>query len=196
MQSQEDAAILVFADSDLFDDRFWVHTQSYLGERVAQPIADNAKFVLNAVDQMMGSADLISLRAREKADRPFTVVEALRRQAEARFLKEEQALQDSISRAEARMAELQTRAGGNAMGEVLITQGESEEIARIRSELAASRAALREVERNLRRDIDELGSLVRFINVAAVPLVVALIAIAAAAVRHRRRKARVAEGRQ
>ncbi|MBO6633671.1 MAG: GldG family protein, partial [Parvibaculum sp.] len=54
-QSEKDANIIVFADSDIFDDRFWVRTDSYLGERVAQPIADKAVFVMSAIDNLMGS---------------------------------------------------------------------------------------------------------------------------------------------
>ena len=79
---ETDAAnIVVFADSDFFDDRFWVSEQNYLGQRFGVPIADNGKFLLNAVENMMGSSDLISLRGRERIARPFTRVEALRRAA-------------------------------------------------------------------------------------------------------------------
>ncbi|HCL48096.1 MAG TPA: hypothetical protein DHW86_01125, partial [Rhodobiaceae bacterium] len=80
------ANIVVFADSDFFDDRFWVSEQNYLGQRFGVPIADNGKFLLNAVENLMGSNDLISLRGREKAARPFTRIEDLRRAAEADYL--------------------------------------------------------------------------------------------------------------
>ena len=79
------ANIVVFSDSDFFDDRFWVSEQNYLGQRFGVPIADNGKFLLNAVENMMGSGDLISLRGRERIERPFTRVEALRRARSAIF---------------------------------------------------------------------------------------------------------------
>ena len=60
------------------------------------PIADNGKFLLNAVENMMGSSDLISLRGRERIARPFTRVEALRRAAEAQYLAEEENLMARI----------------------------------------------------------------------------------------------------
>ncbi|MGK2742507.1 Gldg family protein [Tepidicaulis sp. LMO-SS28] len=184
---EAEANLILFADSDIFDDRFWVQTQSYLGERVAQPIADNAKFVLNAVENLMGADELISLRARERAERPFTVVEKLRSEAEARFLEEEEALQAKIAASEERLARLQTRAAGQQGAEELLSAREADEMRRIRQDLVESRMELRDVQRNLRRDIDQLGSQVRFINVALMPILVAFAALGVAWYRRRRR---------
>ncbi len=65
------------ADTDIFDDRFWVRVENLYGKRVAAPFADNGAFVLNAVENLMGSDDLISLRTRATNDRPFTVVQQI-----------------------------------------------------------------------------------------------------------------------
>ena len=51
-------------------------SRTLYGKRVATPFADNGAFVLNAVENLMGSGDLISLRTRATNDRPFTVVQA------------------------------------------------------------------------------------------------------------------------
>lgn len=188
--SEADANIIIVADTEIFDDRFWVREQSYLGERIAIPMADNATFVLNAVDNLMGSNDLISLRAREKSDRPFTVVEDLRREAEARYLAEEEALEAKIAETEKRLAELQTRAPAGSDVEEFLSESERAEIRSFRAELSASRSALRDVQRNLRRGIEELGSTVRFVNVALVPLIIMALACVLALVRLQRRKRR------
>ncbi len=194
--SVENVNIIIVADSEIFDDRFWVQTQSYLGERIAQPIADNATFVLNAIDNLMGSDDLISLRAREKSDRPFLVVDALRRAAEADYLIQEEALQATIAETERRLAELQTRAPAGAEASEFLSDQEAEEIRLFRAELRQSRTALRDVQRNLRRGIEELGARVRFVNVALVPLMIGGLAVGLALLRSRRRKARIGQGKQ
>lgn len=194
--SAENVNIIIVADSEIFDDRFWVQTQSYLGERIAQPIADNATFVLNAIDNLMGSDDLISLRAREKSDRPFLVVDALRREAEADYLTQEEALQATIAETESRLAELQTRAPAGAEASEFLSEAEVEEIRQFRAVLRQSRTALRDVQRNLRRGIEALGSRVRFVNVALVPLMIGGLALVLALLRSRRRKARVGLGGQ
>lgn len=193
--SEAPANIIVFADSEIFDDRFWVRTDSYLGERVAQPIADNAKFILNAVENMMGSDALISLRTRERAERPFLVVEDMRAEAEERFLAEEEALQMKISAAEKRLASLQSRARGDgsasasqsASQSAASTSQQAVERARIREELTASRKQLRTVQRKLREGIENLGEKVRFYNVILMPIFVGIAAVLYALYRRRRR---------
>lgn len=189
-QTKSDANIIVIADSDLFDDRFWVQVQDYNGQRVAKPIADNAQFILSAIDNLMGSDDLISLRARERADRPFVVVDNLRKEADRHFLAEQQRLKASISDTEKRLTDLQTRAAGEGAA----AETAQEETAQFRKELLKSRKALRDVQRNLRRDIDQLATRVRFINVVLMPILVAFMALGIAILRHRRRKARAAKG--
>lgn len=188
-ETKNDANIIVIADSDLFDDRFWVQVQDYNGQRIAKPIADNAQFILSAIDNLMGSDDLISLRARERADRPFIVVDNLRKEADRHFLAEQQRLKSSISDTEKRLTDLQTQ----AQGEGAAAEDAQEEAAQFRKELLKSRKALRDVQRNLRRDIDRLASRVRFINVALMPILVAFMALGIAILRHRRRKARAAK---
>lgn len=186
-----DANIIVFADSDIFDDRFWVQAQTYMGDRVAQPIADNAKFILSAIDNLMGSDDLISLRAREKVDRPFTVVDNLQRDAERRFLAEQERLKTKIADTEKRLAAAQTDSSAANAGGEAHTQAD---IQTFRAELLESRKALRDVQRNLRRDIDRLAGEIRFLNVVAMPLAVAALALVLAYLRMRRRRVRVASG--
>lgn len=190
--SQSDANIIVFADSDIFDDRFWVRTDSYLGERIAQPIADNAVFIMSAIDNLMGSTELISLRARDKIDRPFTVVEELRRSAERRFLAEQEELEKRVAEAERNLTELQI--GGAQGQEAGPSEAEAAAIDRFRAELLESRKKLREVQRDLRRDVETLGANLRFVNIALVPLLLAVLAAGAGVLRYRRRKARVERG--
>jgi len=189
-ETKTDANIIVIADSDLFDDRFWVQTQDYDGERVAKPIADNAKFILSAIDNLMGSDDLISLRARERGDRPFVVVENLRREADRHFLAEQQRLTATIKDTEQRLTALQTHTSDDGQSSLQ----EQDEAAKFRADLLQSRKALREVQRNLRRNIDQLATRVRFINVALMPILVGFSALGLGVFRHRRRKARAAKG--
>lgn len=190
LETIDDANIVVFADSDLFDDRFWVQVQNFLGDRIAVPTADNAAFVVNAVENLMGSNDLISLRGREPADRPFTVVEDIRRDAEARFLAEEQRLQARIEETEARLAELRAELPDGTGMSALVTDVQEAEMQSLQRELAEGRRALRDVQGDLRRDVDALGARVAFINMALVPLLVGGVWLVLALSQRRRRRAR------
>ncbi len=183
------ANIILVADSDLFNDSFWVTVQELEGQRAAVPVADNHVFVLNAIENLSGSSDLISLRSRGTSNRPFTVVNNIRRRAEANFLREEQALQQKLTATQTRLAELEGRRGsagkpGTHPGEVLTPEQEAE-IEKFRTELADTRSALRNVQHKLRRDIDRLGTWLAAINTLLVPLMLAGSALVLAFLRRR-----------
>ena len=180
---QTDAAhIIIFADSDFFDDRFWVSAQNYLGQIFGVPIADNGKFLLNAVENMMGSSDLISLRGRERVVRGFTRFEALRRAAETQYLAEEEKLLLRIDTAQAELDALQQGGAQQATAQQAAQAGRN-----LRHELLAARKALRRVQGNLRRDIDNLAARLTWLNILFMPLVVAALAMwRSRALRHRR----------
>ncbi|MBE8191718.1 MAG: hypothetical protein HAW64_05840, partial [Alphaproteobacteria bacterium] len=181
IRQTDKAQILVFADSDFFDDRFWVSEQIYQGQRFGVPIADNAKFLLNAVEHMMGSSALISLRGRQRIERPFTRVEDLRAQAQSHYRAQEEAL---LMRIEAATSQLDAIERGNA-GVAAAYRASTN----YRQELVAARKALRRVQADLNRDIDRLAAQVLWVNIATAPLLLLIGALLlAGSRRHRRRK--------
>ncbi len=178
------ANIIVVADSDIFDDRFWVQAQRQGDQTMAVPIADNLAFIASAAENMLGSNDLIGLRARATSERPFTVVEDLKREADARFLREEQDLNARIAETQEK---LQAFAKTGANGDPAAIGPEQEaEIERFREELAATRARLREVQHELRAGIDRLGNILAAVNIAAVPALLVIVAIVLGVLRRRR----------
>lgn len=178
--------VVVMADSDIFDDRFWVRIQNMLGKKIAAPFADNGAFVMNAVENLTGSGDLITLRTRETSRRPFTVVEKIQADAEAQFQKEEERLKQHLTDTQQRLHELE-QGGGAQSGNAGITSAQQAEIERFRHDLVDTRTQLRSVQHNLRKDIDQLGARLAFINIALVPILVSLFAIGLAWLRRRRR---------
>jgi ABC-type uncharacterized transport system involved in gliding motility auxiliary subunit len=186
--------VVVMADSDIFDDRFWVHVENLYGKKLATPFADNAAFVLNAVENLTGSGDLISLRTRATNDRPFTVVKEIQARAQAQFQQEADALQQQMTDTESRLHALEQ--GGSTNGKPVtsasLTPEQQAAIERFKRDLIDTRAQLRDVQHNLRKDIDLLGSILAFINIALVPILVALFAIVLAILRRRRRARAIA----
>ena len=187
IKSAKNINVIVMADTDIFNDRFWLRVEENLyGKQVAAPFADNGAFVMNAVENLMGSGDLISLRTRAAGDRPFTVVRELQAQAQAQFQQQEQALQARLTDTQQRLHDLQQ--GQEGRGNAVALTGEQQQaIERFKRQLADTRADLREVQHNLRKDIDALGTRVAFINIALVPLLVSVFAIGLAWLRRRRR---------
>jgi ABC-type uncharacterized transport system involved in gliding motility auxiliary subunit len=188
LKETADINVIVVADTDLLDDRFWVNVQNLLGQRIAIPTADNGAMVQNFVENMMGSNDLISLRTRERPTRPFVLVDNLRRQAESQFLAEERALQDRVTQTEASLRALQGQGGDeNPTGPLVLSAEQQKQVDQFRQDLIQSRQSLRQVQANLRRDVENLGTALAVLNIAAVPVLVAAAAIGLAVLRNRRR---------
>ncbi|MEX1147669.1 MAG: Gldg family protein [Sphingomonadales bacterium] len=189
-RSSGDINVIVVADADMLEDRFWVQIQDFLGQRVATPLADNGAFVLNAVENLSGSSDLISLRSRGVSQRPFTLVDRIRREAEQRYAREEQRLQDRLVETEQRLTQLEQGTGNDAAStdQGRLDQELTTEIDAFRQQMVDTRRALRDVQHNLRREIDVLGARVKIINIALVPMMVAVVAVIMAAARRRRRE--------
>ena len=188
--SKGPAQIIVVADTDLLDDRSWLAQQRMLGQDVAVPTADNASLVANGIDFLVGSDALLSLRGREVTQRPFTLVAQIRRDAEQQYRAKEQELQQKLAELQEKLASLQVGGGGEGQDAAMLSEAQRAEIEGFRSELLDTRRQLRDVQGALRRDIENLRDRVRFLGIAAVPLLVALVAIVLALVRRIRYRRR------
>ena len=187
-QSREDANIVLVADTDLLADRLWVQVQQFLGQRLVNAFANNGDFVVNLVDNLVGSADLITVRARATSSRPFDTVEALKRGADERFRQKEQELQAELAETERKLTELQ--GARSDQQSLMLTDDQRAELARFQEQKLRIRRELREVRRQLDADIDALGARLKFLNIAGVPLLVTLAALGVLAWRGRQRRLR------
>jgi ABC-type uncharacterized transport system involved in gliding motility auxiliary subunit len=184
---------VVANDSDLLEDRFWVRVQDFFGQQVTTPFSGNGSLVVNLLETLSGSDALISLRSRGESARPFELVEEIRREADAKYRQSERALQGRLERTEARLRELRsgtTPANAPAGGEraaAVITPEQRAEIDAAREEIVRTRRELRGVQLDLRRDIEGLEGVLRFVNIALVPLLLVAFAIGLAVLRARRR---------
>jgi gliding motility-associatede transport system auxiliary component len=183
--------VVVVADSDLLDDRSWVERQNFFGQRVIVPFANNGDFVTDAVDVLAGGEDLIGLRSRGTAARPFEVVDQIKRQAQARYSAEEHALQQKLKATEAKIAELTGKSRTDTPAN--LSPEETKAIAQFRVDMLQTRRQLRDVQAALRSNIQRLKDGLEFLDIALIPIIVAVIAIIVGAVRLRRRHRRTAE---
>lgn len=174
-ESKEDVNAILFADTDLLTNRLWVQVQNFFGQQIANPFANNGDLVINAADNLAGSSALISIRGRSSSARPFTVVEGMRRAADEKFRATEESLQTRLQEAEQKLNELQ--AGKSAENAMILSPEQQAEIERFQNEKLEIRKDLREVRRNLDKDIEALGTRVKFINIALVPLLVIFAAL-------------------
>ena len=167
--------VILVSDTDILADHFWIRKQDMLGVSVPQPISNNGDFVINSIENLSGSTDLISLRGRGKYSRPFVRVEAIRKQAESEFREREKELQVALQETENEIRKLQQEQGNEKS--YLLNNKLTAEIEKFRNERLATRKELRSVQHDLRKNIEKLGSQLRFINIGLIPLLITLLAL-------------------
>ena len=158
------AEVIIIADADMFDDRFYVHP----GTR--QALGDNAAFVLNALDNLSGDAALTALRSRTPAGRPMSLLLRQEALARDRLYAEQRRLEALARTAEERLAEVEARPA-DAAGPPARALGD---IAALQREADTARRALRQIERDYRDDIEALEAQIAALAIWLPPLGVGL----------------------
>lgn len=174
---------IVIADTDLLSDQFWVDTREFLGQQIALPTASNAALVVNALDNLSGSESMISLRGRGVDDRPFKLVDNLRRAAERSYREKEQTLTAKLKEVQDQLSKLE---GGGDNSGALLSEADRQTIEKFRGDMLSIRRELRDVKRALREDIDRLDGWLKFANIALVPLLIGFGGLGWAAYQRRR----------
>ncbi|WP_068829348.1 GldG family protein [Pseudomonas sp. BMS12] len=171
LKSADNINVIAVADTDLLGDRMWVQVQDFFGQRVPQPFADNAGFAINALDNLSGSDALISVRSRGRFSRPFEVVEALQREAEAQFRVKEEDLQKRLADTEQKLAALQQQDPSKPLE---LTPEQQTALQQFVAEKLRIRKELREVRFQLNANIEDLGRTLKLANILLVPLLLTL----------------------
>lgn len=176
--------VILVGDTDLLSDRLWVQTSVAQGQTLVSPFANNGDFFVNAVDELAGPSDLIAIRGRAVAERRFTRVDTLRRQADEKFKAKQSELQDELSETEQRITALKQASHGSNQ-----TAAQNTAVEQFVQRKLEIRSELRAVQRSLDADIERLSMLLKFIDILLMPIVVALIGLIYGAWRVRRRRA-------
>jgi len=171
--------VLVVADADVLADDFWIQR---LGGQLAIKIAANGDFVIGALDFLGGSTDLIAIRPRGRFNRPFDRVAALRQDAEKKYRAEEQELLTKLNETQSKLTQLQ-RERGDDQNAMILSPEQQAEFKEFEGEMFATKKRLRDVQRNLNKEVESLGTRLAVWNTAVIPLLVAVGAIGLGAFR-------------
>jgi ABC-type uncharacterized transport system involved in gliding motility auxiliary subunit len=185
-ESAKPINVIVVADTDLLLDYPWLQQQNFFGQMVYQPMADNGALVWNAVDNLGGSADLISIRGRAAYRRPFERVEQIRREAEAQSRAKNQQLQEQLRQTEEQLGKLQA---SQPPGADILSPEAAAAIERFQQEKLNIRKELRAIEANVDADIKSLGFVVKIVNLLLMPAIIVGLGLLVALWRKRRRHA-------
>ena len=163
---------IIVADSDMLYDDFWVEVRQLLGQQLAMPTAHNAVFVLNALENLSGGEALAGLRGRGVDNRPFDLVEEIRRDSENKFRQKERSLMAKLQTLQNNLSKVERKSGPDGAQSLVLSDADRKEIDKFRSEMIETRRELRGVKHALRADIENVEGWVKFINIALVPILI------------------------
>ena len=196
-KSRSNIHAIIVADVDMLHETLWAERQQMLGTPLIIPFANNADFVVNALENLSGGASLAHLRGRAISNRPFHLVREIRQEAERRYRQKEQKLKKKLEDVRGKLNKLVRRESKIEAqgGEVILKPEEKKEIENFRREMSSIRKELRGVQHELRKDIDRLDTWLKFLNIAAIPLLLGLGTVVFALLgRMRRRQGLVETG--
>jgi ABC-type uncharacterized transport system involved in gliding motility auxiliary subunit len=175
-ESAKPLNLVVFADTDMLSNYLWVREQNFFGQRMTAAFASNGDLVQNALDNLSGSADLISVRSRGSFERPFERVDKLRRAADERSKAKEQELEQQLRDTESKLTALQSK-GDEKSGTMILSPAQEQEIEHFQTEKLRIRKELRAVRAGLDAQIKHLGAVIKIIDIVLVPVLFALLAL-------------------
>lgn len=178
------AVIIIVGDADFLFDGFYMSRQSFLGIDMSRMFNDNLNFVLNTTEMLTGSEELISIRSRGKFERPFTKVQELEKKAQTKWLAREQELVGKAEETNRKLREFEQKKDKSQ--KFVMSQEQETEIQRFQEEKRRVNKELKEVRRNLRADIEALGTRIKIFNIFMMPLLVSIAGIAYGMYRRKR----------
>jgi ABC-type uncharacterized transport system involved in gliding motility auxiliary subunit len=186
-ESKETSVILV-GDSDMIYDRFAAQVQNLFGQRLVFPMNGNLNLVQNIVEQNAGDENLIAIRSRATMNRPFTRVRKMEVAAQDRYRSKIKELESSLQETQNRVNELQkTKENGQKF---ILSPEQQAELAKFQEKQVQVRKELKDVRKDLHREIDSLENRLKWINIAGMPLVVTIAGVSLALLKRRKTAAK------
>lgn len=175
-ESKEDGAVVLFGDADFLADLFSVRVQNFLGARLISTMNGNLPLAQNLVEQLAGDNRLIHVRSRASMNRPFTRIQKKQREAEEKYRSEIRALEEKRQQTQTRLNELQRNRTDVSQGQRFVLSKEQQaELEKLRKQEVETNKELKQMRRDLRREVDELETFLKWLNIAFMPIFVAFI---------------------
>jgi len=180
--------VFLIADVDAFYDRFAYNVQNFGGMQLASPINGNSSLFFNLLDQTVGSKHLIGSRSRSAIRRPFTVIQQMEADFNEKVGTKIEEFEEKQREAQQKLSDLQAQKSKGS--ELYLSPEQEAEIRKLREQQVEYSRMIREQQKELRRQKDELAGRITLLNVAAMPLLVVLTGLGLFFQRRRSTRAR------
>jgi len=182
-EAAKDCAVVVFSDVDFISNQL-AYQETFFGNIV---VGDNSALLMNALDDLAGSPDLISIRSRGNFRRPFVRVDKIEQEAEAQTAEEVAKLNAQIAGYNEELQKLVSTAQDadeqQVVGSTILQKRREIEL-----KIRAAQRELNNIKLKRRERIEQLGNQLRQANMLAAPAVILAVAIALGVTRSVRKR--------
>lgn len=170
-QAQQDCTVVVLADVDFISDMV-AYQNSFFGTTI---VGDNSALLLNIIDDLGGSSDLISIRSRGNFERRFTLIDDIEAQAEQDTAAEEARINAEIAGFQQELQEIISSAQQGQ--QQIIGSSIIRKKADLEYKIRQAQKQLRYVKMQERKKIERKGNILRNINMLLAPIVILIIVV-------------------
>jgi len=187
-EAKANGVVILIGDADFAYDAIAGRSQQIANQTFFQPSNGNLNLIQSGVEQLAGDSNLIGIRSRASANRPFEVVNRMQAAAEDKYQGKIDQLQASLDEARQKLAALQSNKQSDQ--KTLLSPEQQAEIKKFHENEANVSQELKQVRKNLRQEIDSLQDSLKWINIAAMPILVTIAGLILAWLKRQRRAAR------
>jgi ABC-type uncharacterized transport system involved in gliding motility auxiliary subunit len=187
-EAKAESTVILVGDADMIYDGYTLRRMNTPFGALAMPMNANLNFAQNAVEQLSGDNNLISIRSRATVNRPFTRVKAMESAAEAKYMAKIKELSESRDQAVNRLNELQQQKNQNQR--FILSKEQQDEIDGLRKKEAGIGRELHQLDKDLRHDVVAMQSKIQLYNVLTMPAIVSLTGIGLAVYKRKRTSAK------
>jgi len=188
-ESKGENVVVLVGDADMLYDQFSVQIQNIFGQKIVIPRNGNLTFAQSVVEQMTGDSNLIGVRSRATLNRPFTVVQEMQAKAQENFQAKIKQIEDELRETQTKLNELQAKKD-KGQQRLILSPEQQAEVEKFRKKEGDAKRDLKDVRKNLRKDIDSLENTLKWANIAGMPILVAAFGIVLAVVKNKRARAK------
>ena len=187
-EATNDGVVVLVGDSDFAYDQIAGQAQQVLNQVVFRPNNGNLSLIESSVELLAGDSNLISIRSRASANRPFVVVNKMEASAQEKYQSKIDELETGLTQARQKLSELQS--AKQADQKSVLSPEQQTEIKKFQENEAQIDKQLKQVRKELRQEIDSLQNSLKWLNIALMPLVVTCVGLGLAFFKKRSRAAR------
>ncbi len=172
--ANSEGVVILFSDADMLYDAFCVQQDPMTGMLVSR--TGNLPLLLNAVEVLSGGGDLLQVRNRKSAVRPFSTLKEMREKVESRYRPQLMALEAEREKTAEKMGALRLKRDSKGKGYIVDPQQQKDLESLMQSDVDLSRK-MREIKKDQNKEIEHTKTTLKWLNFLAVPLLVSCAGI-------------------